>query len=260
MKFLLQKDVLLDFVFGLQKAKEFWDWYRPSCFDIEFVDSGCSKEICPVGSLEFCLDYYKKLGIELHPLNVPEVLFPWAIGYGKGSRKIENVNDWIDTLVANSKKLGIPDATREKVLKAKCGDGFYIKSETKFKDPGNGFYKTIEEFLESGHCDLKDKYQMTMYDPGISDEWRYFVLDGKVVGMQRYNAGDILRPIIPPSWKILDWIKKIDLRAFTLDVASFQYGTKVVEVHDFFSCGLYGFSDYKTLPYMFYRSHLQKFL
>ena len=40
--------------------------------------------------------------------------------------------------------------------------------------------------------------------------------------------------------------------AFTLDVAvDGDDNTVVIEVHDFFSCGLYGFSEYKILPFMF---------
>lgn len=42
--------------------------------------------------------------------------------------------------------------------------------------------------------------------------------------------------------------------AYTLDVAITDKGdTVVLEVHDFFSCGLYGFNDYRKLPYMLHR-------
>ena len=39
--------------------------------------------------------------------------------------------------------------------------------------------------------------------------------------------------------------------AFTLDVAISNNDTVIIEVHDFFSCGLYGFSEHKILPFMF---------
>lgn len=39
--------------------------------------------------------------------------------------------------------------------------------------------------------------------------------------------------------------------AYTLDVGVNSNNTFIIEVHDFFSCGLYGFSDNKILPYMF---------
>jgi len=41
--------------------------------------------------------------------------------------------------------------------------------------------------------------------------------------------------------------------AHTLDVAISGGETVIIEVHDFFSCGLYGFADHKILPFMFAR-------
>jgi len=38
---------------------------------------------------------------------------------------------------------------------------------------------------------------------------------------------------------------------YTLDVGVNDKGTFILESHDFFSCGLYGFSDYRILPKMF---------
>lgn len=43
----------------------------------------------------------------------------------------------------------------------------------------------------------------------------------------------------------------ITLKYF-LDVGN--SGTFVIECHDFFSCGLYGFADYSKLPHMFYKT------
>jgi hypothetical protein len=41
--------------------------------------------------------------------------------------------------------------------------------------------------------------------------------------------------------------------AYTLDVGVNKKHTFIIEAHDFFSCGLYGFADLKLLPLMFYR-------
>jgi len=41
--------------------------------------------------------------------------------------------------------------------------------------------------------------------------------------------------------------------AYTLDVGINNRSTFVIEVHDFFACGLYGFADLNLLPLMFYR-------
>ena len=261
MKFLVQQGILLDFIFALQKAKEWWDWWKPEEKIIEFVDSGCSKEICPVGSLEFCLDYYKKLGITLEPINVPENLFNYSIQAGNGSRKIPSFPDWLKELEKAAIGRG---KSKNYYLDFVWKNGFYLKSETKFKYPGNGVYETIKDFVESEYYDPSDRYQLTSIDPRLSDEWRYFVFEGKVVGCKCYLPDDIMSPIIPNKDWVLDKVKKIDLPAFTLDIATTRHSIttcwRIVEVHDFFSCGLYGFDDYKILPYMLYRSHLHKFL
>ena len=39
--------------------------------------------------------------------------------------------------------------------------------------------------------------------------------------------------------------------SYTLDVGINNNGTFIIEVHPFVSCGLYGFSDYRILCYMF---------
>ena len=118
--------------------------------------------------------------------------------------------------------------------------------------------------MDSPGYDPSDSYQITCFNPEISDEWRYFVYDGKVVGMKCYVSDDIMNPKVPDKGWVLDKIKRIDLPAYTLDVATSNNSNtktpKIVEVHDFFSCGLYGFDDYNLLPYMFYRSHLHKLL
>lgn len=41
--------------------------------------------------------------------------------------------------------------------------------------------------------------------------------------------------------------------AYTLDVGISNSKTLIIEVHDFFSCGFYGFSEHKIIPFMFSR-------
>ena len=45
--------------------------------------------------------------------------------------------------------------------------------------------------------------------------------------------------------------------AYTIDVGVNDDGTFLIEIHDFFSCGLYGFADYKNLPLMFITVHYE---
>ena len=67
--------------------------------------------------------------------------------------------------------------------------------------------------------------------------------------MALITTGDFT--IFPNIDKINKMIFKSAPVAYTLDVAICDGATVVIEVHDFFSCGLYGFSDLKILPYMF---------
>jgi hypothetical protein len=41
--------------------------------------------------------------------------------------------------------------------------------------------------------------------------------------------------------------------AYTLDIGITDYDTIVIECHDFFSCGLYGFANHAIYPNMLYK-------
>jgi hypothetical protein len=84
-----------------------------------------------------------------------------------------------------------------------------------------------------------------------------------LVGMCNYS-GDFTR--IPWDVPIYSMIKKLGGKwpAYTLDVAviseyvsevdNFEFKVVPIEVHEFFSCGLYGFQYYRILPQMFIRT------
>jgi len=116
---------------------------------------------------------------------------------------------------------------------------------------------TIKSFTEL--CDRAPvgNYQISdIID--IDSEWRTFVYDGKMVGLQNYSGRF---DIFPDVDKINTMIKTYTTQpiAYTLDVAISGGETAIIEVHDFFSCGLYGFSDHRVLPFMFSR-WLNKFV
>lgn len=94
----------------------------------------------------------------------------------------------------------------------------------------------------------------------IDSEWRCFVFKDELVGLQNYSGDFTLFPnLITINNMIYLYYKKAPC-AYTLDIGVNRLNdirrtnnTFVVEVHDFFSCGLYGFSDLNLLPLMFYR-------
>ena len=95
-------------------------------------------------------------------------------------------------------------------------------------------------------------YQVSTKINDIRSEWRVFVHHNKVQQVCYYD-GDPL--VFPDSHRIQQMVERYsredDPIVYTLDVAVTDYSTYVIEVHRFFSCGLYGFADYRILPYMF---------
>ena len=79
----------------------------------------------------------------------------------------------------------------------------------------------------------------------ICSEWRLFVCDGEILGLKCY-AG---QAFVPPDKKYCETVvnavdKNGGFRAYTLDDLVLDNGdTDILELHDFFACGLYGFSD-----------------
>lgn len=174
-----------------------------------------------VGSVENCVKYYSLLGFNLKPLNIPIELW----GYIDNEIFISNHLENNGHLYYN-KDLNI----------FKCKENCFIDSYsgTEFKF----FSKKIP----------------------INSEFRIFVLNGEIVGIKQY-LGDINSKL---NIKYCEKIAKIYSeynKAFTLDVAvSIENRierTVVIELHDFFSCGLYGWDDYMKIRKMMITSHRQ---
>ena len=84
----------------------------------------------------------------------------------------------------------------------------------------------------------------------IDSEWRTFIFKGKIVGLQNYLGDFTLFPDVDLIRKMVSVFVPAPV-AYTLDVGINKNGTFIIEVHDFFSCGLYGFENFNILPAMF---------
>lgn len=251
MKFLIQKidkEIRHDFSFQLLQSLHFRKWIDPTTKDVvkylnydptqspdpnnyqsvlqslanPFKES--HKDYIPIGSVEFVTKFLQHFyGLTPKPLNVPEELFHYA------GRRIFNGNE------------SSMDGTVGK---------YFVKSNDKIK----GYAEIIgtnkrERFLFDPIP--VGSYQISEYID-IESEWRAFVYEGKLVGLKNYS-GDFTR------WPNTNTINgmignyKTSPIAYTLDIGiSDDRGTFVIECHDFFSCGLYGFSE-PILVNMFYR-------
>ncbi len=113
--------------------------------------------------------------------------------------------------------------------------------------------ETIKGFtgIYTGKEQLSDNifFQSEIID--IESEYRCFVQKKELKGIQFY-LGDFT--VFPNVTKILNMISAYtdSPHSYTLDIGvSKELGTFIIEVHNFYSCGLYGFRDYKILPNMF---------
>jgi hypothetical protein len=213
-----------DYGYTAIEAINFDQWYhgdkRHSFQIVEFesFDSFAeNKNVIPIGSVEFVQSYFSHChGIEcVRPLNIPRELEPFA------NRKIE-------------KLYGITEVSFE--------EDKIVKSMTGIKK----FCSLIS--AERGTTILpKDDYVISdLLD--IESEWRCFVYRGKLIDAKCYSY--TRTPFcIPDRYLIIDMIRayKSSPTAYTLDVCVDLYNkTSILEVHNFFSCGLYGFNDYEA--------------
>jgi len=244
MKFLIQKinkEVRHDFAFTLLESIRFDKWLHgkdstmkyqflntievvePSDIypPFEFTHRHYYAKCVPIGSVDFVTEYLVHMyGLFPKPINVPEELFHYA------GREIFNGND---------------QSFENSIGK------FFFKSNDRIKGY-SGYYDTgIPTKIPAGN------YQISEFVHDINSEWRAFIYEGKLVGLQNYG-GDFAK------WPNTDIIKgmignyKSAPIAYTLDIGiSDDRGTFVIECHDFFSVGLYGFADLKLLPHMFYK-------
>lgn len=114
------------------------------------------------------------------------------------------------------------------------------KSVTKIKDETNG-----EVFLSEKDSDSDEKRFLTEWVQDIKSEWRVFVFNKKVRGIQCYSGDEWT---LPNKDYVERVVKSCDELSYTLDVMVRENGeTDIVELHDFFACGLYGFEDHASL-------------
>jgi len=218
--FLLQKidgEIKHDFSFTLIESINYQNWinYPTNIFGISHVelDDDLPPKHIPIGSVEFVLEYLKKhFNLFPKPKNIPKELMSFEFT----GRKVINgtEKDIIETSFVKSND--------------------DIKKFTEYcKEAPIGNYQ-ISEIIE------------------IDSEWRGFVFNNELVGLQNYTGEFDLFPDVRQIKKMIRAYKSAPI-AYTIDVGISKKKTVIIEVHDFFSCGLYGFSDHRKLPFMFLR-------
>jgi hypothetical protein len=233
MKFLLQKidgEIRHDFVFTLLEAIRFRNWfnkpekiiygfYNTTGNQTEFKFKEIHRKYIPIGSVEFVTSFiYQFYGRIPKPINVPKELFGYA---GRD--------------IINGSKMDLFSLTGK----------FFLKSNDKIKG-----FSDISNINNVSQIPAGN-YQISEYII-IDSEWRAFIYQNKLVGLQNYSGEFTKFPSVNKINAMIKHYKSAPI-AYTLDVGVNDNGTFVIEVHDFFSCGLYGFSNYAILPNMYYR-------
>lgn len=241
MKFLIQKiggEIRHDFSFHLIQAIHFKKWLdKNGKYGIKYLNydptdipehsdiypvlfQSHQKGYCPIGSVEFVTEYLQHFyGLTPKPRNVPKELFDFA-----GRQIFNGTQTSLDNMSGR----------------------FFIKSNDKIK----GFTELMYVSVDTPINLPIGNYQFSEC-VGIESEWRVFVFENRMVGLQNY-AG--VFTTFPNVSRINAMIKRYSPNApiaYTLDVG-IGYKTFLLEIHDFFSCGLYGFANYGILPNMFY--------
>ena len=241
MKFLIQKcrgKIVHFFIFTLLESIRYLSWVsKENDVDVnvkylDFIDAKnenwnwwfqpVHQHYVPIGSVEFVTAWFKRFhDHEPKPINVPEELFPFT------QRGIFNGHhyDILDIL-----------------------DKEFVKS--------NDHIKGFKQIIDKNYDLPEGNYQFSeLID--IDSEWRAFVYQGKLVGLQNYSGDFTMFPNVSHIEMMIKDYKSAPV-AYTLDVGVFNYGdTFVIECHDFFSCGLYGFADHRILPFMHTRWHYE---
>jgi len=229
--FLCQADnrINYDFVLETLNAVDFANWYANETIyksimtkDLNSLDiKKGDKSIIPIGSVQFVQSYYREyLGLDnFKPVNIPLQLLDYT-----------------------ERRVWFGDETE--IIKQET----FCKSSDKIKE--------FTDIIDSKTTLEKGSYIFSeLID--IESEWRCFVLRGELLAIHNYNNTLGTYPNIERIKSMISKYK--DLNAYTLDVAIDDHQrTVVIELHDFYSCGLYGFNNHKKLLQMLITSHLQK--
>lgn len=130
----------------------------------------------------------------------------------------------------------------------------FIKPFDTFKSDFSDSYGYIFNKKDIHLFESDKKYLLSKVENIIS-EYRIFIFFGDIKGIYNYS-GDFTEFLnnsqLTIIKKMINSINIERLNAYTLDIAILENkNIKLLEVHPFSSCGLYGFNDYSIIPQMY---------
>lgn len=239
LKFLVQtvnKRVVNDITFVLLDSIDFLNWKQQNTATYDFAELSDLDmldkkylDYVPVGTIEFVHNFlFNQYGFSSipKPLNIPNILLDKRLT----CRDVFNVNKNDLELTFN-------------LLKNKV----FLKSNDIVKSLENGCYDNFNPFL------FKYNEYMVSELIDISSEYRCFVYKNELVGLKNYSGDFTMFPNVNKILEIINIYSPEAPVAYTLDVGCNENDTFIIELHNFYSCGLYGFSDFNRYPYMLFR-------
>lgn len=228
MLFLIQKedDYLFDFCNELILSIKHHNWlYNCNDYEYKLINykeltesyNDCYKNAIPVGSVNFVKYFYNKY----FEINVTPV----------------DIRNFDKSILLRNIYYSMDEIDKEKT--------YFIKDISDFKR---------DVLIDKVEQDYFDKNYLITDIMDIKSEWRVFVLNNQIIDIKNY-AGDIFNT---PNLNVINnIIRIIDNRfsSYTIDLAVTDLGTALLEIHQFFSCGLYGCNDNKNLILMIIRTH-----
>lgn len=219
MKFCLQ-GINTDLEIELKRSKEYYDWSnegKPDTLQTKIVFCNDS-DACPVGTVEWTEQF---LGLCPSPLNITEDLDFAILGREYGLFEGNQVP-----------------------TKLECSR-IFIKSRTKVKHQENGWHKPGELLMNDSYIWFEK------FSSPIVGEFRVFLgRDGEILDIRNYIGYKVWPSIKRIGVIARELYKKIN-RAFSFDVVVLEDGqTYLLEIHDYWALGLYGFSNVQKLPFL----------
>lgn len=217
MEFLIQtinNEIIHDFSFHLIQSIKYNNWFRgKEIMSYKLSETILEGNYIPIGSVEFVQEF---LGKKIIPKNIPKEL--QIFEYLKRNIYIGNEKDVFN-------------------IKTKM----FVKSNTQIK--------SFTDIVYPNTVVPNDEYLISDII-NIDSEYRCFVFKNKLLDIRNYCGDFKIFPNIDTINNIIKNYKNAPI-AYTLDIGVNDKDTFIIEIHDFFSCGLYGFENYTLLPYMF---------
>jgi len=221
------------------------------------------EEIVPIGSIPFVHNFVRTIKkFQNKPIN-------------EDAFRPLNIPEYLDDLTQRTIYRGL----LKNLPKCKdTNDAWFVKDFNIFKNQENGMYSDNpkSEYHHSFYSFNEDSEIFATKKVAVLSEWRVFMFNSKIVGLKHYSGDEWLLPNQNYVQKIADKLAENGLTTCSFDVMirdgqdwwnlnnkvsectsssdGKSYFTDLVEVHEFYAVGLYGFNDYSKLLTMWTRA------